>query len=123
MTDNHPTAIILSCEGASLTDAEKRLFASADPLGFILFARNCETPEQIIALNHELRDCVGRDCPILIDQEGGRVQRLKPPYWQQHMSAQSCHTTDDAAGVARFIAADLTALNIDVNCAPCIDLL
>ena len=123
MTTNHPAAIILSCEGTSLTDAEKRLFASANPLGFILFARNCETPEQIIKLNHELRDCIGRHCPILIDQEGGRVQRLKPPLWQQHMPAQSCHTADDAAGIARYIAGDLTALNIDVNCAPCIDLL
>ena len=120
---NNPAAIILSCEGLSLTDAEKRLFASANPLGFILFARNCESPEQIITLNKQLRDCVGWHCPILIDQEGGRVQRLKPPIWQQYMPAQSCHTTDDAAGIARYIAADLTALNIDVNCAPCIDLL
>jgi len=120
---NKPAAIILSCEGLSLTDAEKRLFASANPLGFILFARNCESPEQIIALNQQLRDCVGWHCPILIDQEGGRVQRLKPPIWQQYMPAQSCHTTEDAAGIARYIAADLTALNIDVNCAPCIDLL
>lgn len=120
---NVPAAIILSCEGLSLTEAEKRLFASANPLGFILFARNCETPEQIIKLNHELRDCVGWHCPILIDQEGGRVQRLKPPTWQQFMPAQSCHTAEDAAGIARYIAADLTALNIDVNCAPCIDLL
>lgn len=123
MTPNISTAIILSCEGHSLTDAEKRLFASANPLGFILFARNCDNPDQIRALNHELRDCVGWHCPILIDQEGGRVQRLKPPHWQQFMPAQSCHTTDDAAGIARYIAADLVALNIDVNCAPVIDLL
>lgn len=119
----HPAAIILSCEGHELSDAEKRLFASANPLGFILFARNCDNPDQIRKLNHELRDCVGWDCPILIDQEGGRVQRLKPPHWQQFMPAQSCHTNDDAAGIARFIGADLTALNIDVNCAPVMDLL
>ncbi len=123
MTRNRPKAIILSCSGLSLTDDEKRLFASVNPLGFILFARNCDTPDQIRALNHELRDCVGWHCPILIDQEGGRVQRLKPPIWQQYMPAQTCHTTEDAAGIARFIANDLTALNIDVNCAPCIDLL
>lgn len=123
MTRNVPAAIILSCEGLSLTDAEKRLFASANPLGFILFARNCDAPEQIRKLNHELRDSVGWHCPILIDQEGGRVQRLKPPIWQQFMPAQSCHTAGDAAGIASYIAADLTALNIDVNCAPCIDLL
>lgn len=123
MTRNVPAAVILSCEGHSLSDAEKRLFASANPLGFILFARNCDTPEQIIKLNHELRDCVGRHCPILIDQEGGRVQRLKPPQWQQFMPAQSCNTAEEAAGIAHYIATDLTALNIDVNCAPCIDLL
>lgn len=119
----HPAAIILSCEGHRLNDSEKRLFASANPLGFILFARNCDTPEQIRALNHELRDSVGWHCPILIDQEGGRVQRLKPPHWQQHMPAQSCNSAEDAAGIARYIAGDLTALNIDVNCAPVMDLL
>lgn len=123
MTRNAPAAIILSCEGHSLSDAEKRLFASSNPLGFILFARNCDNPDQIRALNHQLRDCVGRHCPILIDQEGGRVQRLKPPHWQQFMPAKSCMTAEDAAGIANYIASDLTALNIDVNCAPCIDLL
>lgn len=123
MTRNTPAAIILSCEGQKLSDAEKRLFASSNPLGFILFARNCDNPEQIIELNHQLRDCVGWHCPILIDQEGGRVQRLKPPYWQQFMPAQSCVTSEDAAGIASYIATDLAALNIDVNCAPVIDLL
>jgi len=116
-------AIILSVEGLELSDAEKRLFAGSNPLGFILFARNCDTPEQIQKLNHELRDCVGWECPILIDQEGGRVQRLKPPHWQQFMPALSCNTTDEAAGIARYIANDLTALNIDVNCSPVMDVL
>ena len=120
---SNPAAIILSVEETVLSDSEKRLFASANPLGFILFQRNCETPEQIRALNHELRDCVGWDCPILIDQEGGRVQRLKPPHWQQFMPAQSCNTAEDAAGIACYIANDLAALNIDVNCAPVMDIL
>ncbi len=119
----HPAAIILSVEGLTLSDSEKRLFAGSNPLGFILFARNCDTPEQIRKLNHELRDCVGWDCPVLIDQEGGRVQRLKPPHWQQFMPAQSCNTIEEAAGIARFIANDLNALNIDVNCSPVMDLL
>ena len=119
----NPTAIILSVEGLSLSDAERRLFASANPLGFILFARNCDAPEQIRALNHELRDCVGWHCPILIDQEGGRVQRLKPPHWQQFMPQQSCNTVEEAAGMASYIGADLAALNIDVNCSPVMDLL
>lgn len=120
---SHPAAIILSVEGLVLSDAEKRFFASANPLGFILFARNCDTPEQIIELNHALRDCVGWHCPILIDQEGGRVQRLKPPVWQQYLPAQSCNMTEEAAGIAHYIGADLAALNIDVNCSPVLDLL
>jgi len=119
----HPAAVILSVEGHQLTDAEKRLFASANPLGFILFAYNCDNPDQIRRLNHELRDCVGWECPILIDQEGGRVQRLKPPHWQQYMPANNCNTAEEAAGVACYIGNDLAALNIDVNCAPCMDLL
>lgn len=119
---SRPAPVILSAEGHSLSDGEKRLFASANPLGFILFARNCDNPDQIRALNHELRDSVGWDCPILIDQEGGRVQRLKPPHWQQHMPPNACHTTEDAAGVACYIANDLNDLNIDVNCMPLLDL-
>ncbi len=118
-----PAAIILSIEGGKLGDGEKRLFASANPLGFILFQRNCDTPDQIRALNHDLRDCVGWHCPILIDQEGGRVQRLKPPHWQQYMPAKSCNTVEAAAGMATYIAGDLKALNIDVNCSPVMDLL
>lgn len=120
---SNPAAIILSVEGTVLSDVEKRLFASTNPLGFILFQRNCENPEQIIKLNHDLRDCVGWECPILIDQEGGRVQRLKPPHWQQQMPAQSCHTVDDVERVACYIANDLAALHIDVNCAPVMDVL
>lgn len=119
----NPAAIILSVEGTALSDEEKRLFASTNPLGFILFQRNCDNPDQIRALNHDLRDCVGWDCPILIDQEGGRVQRLKPPHWQAYMPAQTCHTSDDVACVATHIANDLSALNIDVNCAPVMDVL
>jgi len=119
----NPAAAILSVAGLKLTDDEKRFFASVNPLGFILFAYNCDTPEQIAALNNEIRECVGWHCPILIDQEGGRVQRLKPPHWQKFMPANSCHTTDDAAGIATLIGNDLTALNIDVNCSPVMDLL
>jgi beta-N-acetylhexosaminidase len=119
----NPAAIVLSLEGAKLSDAERRLFASANPLGFILFSRNCETPDQIRALNRELRDCVGWHCPILIDQEGGRVQRLKPPHWQQYLPASQCNTVEEAAGVACYIGHDLGELNIDVNCSPVMDLL
>jgi beta-N-acetylhexosaminidase len=118
-----PAAIILSCEGLVLSDEERRLFASSNPLGFILFKRNCETPEQIIDLTKDLRACVGWHCPVLIDQEGGRVQRLKPPLWQQHRPALACDTPEEAAGIAHYIANDLVPLGIDVNCAPCIDVL
>ena len=120
---SNSTAIILSVEGLQLSDAEKRLFAGSNPLGFILFQRNCDNVEQIRALVSELRDSVGWHCPIVIDQEGGRVQRLKPPHWQQFMPAQSCNSCEDAAGIATYIANDLNELNIDVNCSPVMDLL
>ena len=69
-----PKAVIFGCAGAALSDAERRFFAHADPLGFILFARNCEAPAQLRTLVGELRESVGRaDAPVLIDQEGGRV--------------------------------------------------
>ncbi|MGE5504088.1 MAG: beta-hexosaminidase, partial [Actinomycetota bacterium] len=79
-----PAAAVLGCSGLALTDDEKRLFERANPLGFILFARNIDTPDQVRALVAELRGQVGRpDAPVLIDQEGGRVQRLKPPHWRK----------------------------------------
>ena len=75
-----PLAVIFGCSGPRLTPREQRLFRQADPLGFILFRRNCENPSQIARLTADLREAVGRDdAPILIDQEGGRVQRLRPP--------------------------------------------
>lgn len=123
MNDNTPTAIILSCEGLVLTEEEKRFFASTNPLGFILFKRNCDNPEQIIKLVKDLRASVGWHCPVLIDQEGGRVQRLQPPTWKQYMPAQSCQNAEEAAGIAHYIAGDLIPLGIDVNCAPCVDVL
>jgi beta-N-acetylhexosaminidase len=126
-----PRALILGCSGAALTGAERRLYKFANPLGFILFARNCEAPEQIRKLVAEMRASVGRpDAPVLIDQEGGRVQRLKPPQWRQAPEAArfaELATRDLAAAEhatrlnARLIAADLTALGIDVDCAPVLD--
>jgi len=73
--------VIFGCEAGTLSASERGFFRDADPLGFILFARNCETPDQIRRLVANLRESVGRgDAPILIDQEGGRVARLKPPW-------------------------------------------
>src|SRR5690606_31982963 len=81
------TAAIVGCEGLRLTAGERHLFAETDPLGFILFARNVESPGQVAALVAELREAVGRAAPVLIDQEGGRVQRLRPPHWRQAPTA------------------------------------
>ena len=86
-----PSAAIYDCEGARLSADERAFFRDADPWGFIVFARNLETPDQIRALTASLRDTVGRDAPILIDQEGGRVQRLRPfPLRQGDSTAGRC---------------------------------
>ena len=71
-----PSAAIYGLAGLELTPDEKAFFRDADPWGFIVFARNVEGPRQLSRLTNALRDCVGRDAPILVDQEGGRVARL-----------------------------------------------
>ena len=95
-------ACILGCAGTSLTADERELFERAQPFGFILFARNIESPEQVRALVGEMRALVGHgDAPVLIDQEGGRVQRLKPPHWPDFPPAASfgeIHARDAARG-------------------------
>ena len=77
------SASILGCLGPRLRQEERAFFANAQPWGFILFARNLEAPDQVRRLTDGLRDAVGWNAPILIDQEGGRVQRIGPPYWRQ----------------------------------------
>src|SRR6516162_8355876 len=77
-----PLAAIFGCAGTQLGEAERRFFARVDPAGFILFARNVADPGQLRELTGALRQAVGRDAPVLVDQEGGRVQRLKPPHWR-----------------------------------------
>ncbi len=120
-------AVILDAEGPELTAVERAFFRRADPFGFILFARNLETPEQIIALCAEMRAAVGREAPILIDQEGGRVQRLRPPLGRQWLPPlEQVEAAGDLAVKAmylryRLIADELTALGIDGNCAPLVD--
>ncbi len=125
-----PRAVIFGCAGLSLADAEREFFRRTNPAGFILFQRNCASPDQIRALTAELRACVGRLAPILIDQEGGRVQRLKPPTWRAAPAAEifAVLAARDIAAArravwvnARLIAADLSALGIDVDCAPVLD--
>jgi beta-N-acetylhexosaminidase len=126
-----PNALILGCSGTSLSNDERRFFRDADPLGFILFARNCETPDQVRALVAALRDCVGRaDAAVLIDQEGGRVQRLRSPHWRDAPPAKvfaDLYARDrQAAREAAFLnallmARDLAALGISIDCAPVLD--
>ncbi|MDJ0825439.1 MAG: glycoside hydrolase family 3 N-terminal domain-containing protein [Rhodobacter sp.] len=121
-------AAILGCRGPRLTPDERDFFAAAQPWGFILFARNCETPDQVRRLTGCLRAAVGRDAPILIDQEGGRVQRIGPPQWRQYLPPlDQCRAAGAQAPRAmylrtRLIAAELADLGIDVNCAPMADI-
>ncbi len=126
-----PRAVIFGCSGPVLGDGERRFFHDADPLGFILFARNCQDPDQVRGLAADLRDCLGREgAPVLIDQEGGRVARLGPPYWRVAPAAERFSRVSGAeeAGEAvrlnaRLIAADLHDLGITVNCLPVLDVL
>jgi len=121
---------VFGCAGPALSDTERRFFAEADPLGFILFARNVESPGQLRALVADLRSVVGRRAPVLIDQEGGRVQRLKPPHWRKRppMAAFGRLAAGDLALArraarlnAQLIGAELDELGIDVDCLPLLD--
>ena len=126
-----PSAVIFGCAGGELTPDEAALFRTVNPLGFILFGRNCETPEQAGRLVAQLRDSVGRaDAPVLIDQEGGPVRRLRPPHWDDVPPAAALgalyrrdrERAAVAAGLAgRLIAAQLAPLGITVTCAPVLD--
>ncbi len=121
-------ATILDATGLRLTADEKALFREADPFGFILFARNIDTPDQIRALCDDMREAVGRDCLITIDQEGGRVQRLRAPLAREWMAPldHAEQAGEDAARAMylryRLIAHELRALGIDSNCAPLSDI-
>ncbi len=121
------SAVIFGCAGPDLGAAERAFFRAARPWGFILFARNVDTPDRLRRLTADLRDAVGRQAPILIDQEGGRVQRLRPPHWRAYLPAldQMAAATDPLRAQwlrNRLIAAELHAVGIDVNCAPLADL-
>ena len=124
------SAAIYGCQGVALLREEQDFFREAQPFGFILFARNCESPEQIRALCQALRDSVGNDAPILIDQEGGRVARLKPPHWRARPPARQFGALferdpdmgrDAAYLCARLIAHELRDVGVNVNCAPVLD--
>lgn len=123
--------VIYGIKGTAVAPQEKDFFRAHPPFGFILFARNIESPAQVRALTAELRALSRPDAPILIDQEGGRVVRLKPPVWRKAPPAKTfadlaARDENQAARAtylnARLIAAELTALGIDVDCAPMLDI-
>jgi beta-N-acetylhexosaminidase len=125
-----PRALIVGCAGPVLSPDEVAFFRDADPWGFILFKRNIETPAQVAALCAALRTSIGRDAPILIDQEGGRVQRMGPPHWPRYPAGSlygRLHPEDRAirrelARIgARLIAHDLLSVGINVDCLPVLD--
>jgi len=127
-----PRAAILGCGSLDLTSDERAFFRDADPLGFILFARNVDTPDRARRLVDDLRTCVGRDdAPVLIDQEGGRVARLRPPHWRKAPPAQllgELYQRDGEKGLeatrlnARLLAADVASIGCDVDCLPVLDI-
>lgn len=124
-------AFITGISGTELTAAEREFIRSERPWGFILFKRNVQTPTQVAALVAELRSAANApDAPVLIDQEGGRVQRLGPPHWPAYPPGavfSSLYDTDSVLGLtaarlsARLIAADLAELGITVDCLPLAD--
>ena len=123
-------AFITGIAGGSLTDPERAFLREAQPWGLILFSRNVETPDAVRRLVDDMRTTLGRSAPVLIDQEGGRVQRLGPPHWPAYPPGVAyglVYEDDRNSGVAaawlgaRLIAADLAALGIDVDCLPVAD--
>lgn len=124
-------AFVAGCAGPDLSAEERSFFREADPFGLILFRRNVVSPDQVRALTAAFREAVGRDdAPVLVDQEGGRVQRLGPPHWPRYPAGRAYgRITRDAAASgrdpawlgARLMAHDLRALGIDVNCLPVLD--
>ena len=123
-------AFITGLVGTALSDDERAFLRETDPWGLILFKRNISTPAQVAELVSECRSELGRDAPVLVDQEGGRVQRLGQPHWPLYPPGAAygkLYDRDPAAGLAaarlgaRLIAHDLAALGIDVDCLPLAD--
>lgn len=124
------TSAVYGCSGLELTAEERAFFQDARPWGFILFRRNVDHPDQVRRLVNQLLETIGRpDAPVLVDQEGGRVQRFRPPHWPKYppASAYLAATNDPLAArelarlAARLIAHDLKALGVNIDCAPVLD--
>lgn len=124
-------AAIYAPAGLDLTDDERSFFREADPAAYILFKRNCGDPQQLLRLTDSLRDLVGRgDLPILIDQEGGRVARMRPPEWPAFPAAESFARLYQAApssaieavrSNARALGLMLRSVGINVDALPLLD--
>ncbi|MBL6951580.1 MAG: beta-N-acetylhexosaminidase [Alphaproteobacteria bacterium] len=131
MTLATPLAAVFGCAGPVLQPDEAAFFRASNPLGFILFARNCDNPEQIRRLTADLRAAVGRvEAPVLMDHEGGRVQRLPPPQWRKippaaifgRLAQNDIELAEAAVTLnARLMALELADLGVDVDCVPCLD--
>ena len=125
------TAFITGLAGLTVAPDERAFLGESRPWGLIIFQRNVSTPEQVTTLVQNFRDIVGWQAPVLVDQEGGRVQRLKPPIWPAYPPGArygELYDREPAIGVAaarlagHLIAADLRPLGIDVDCLPIADL-
>ncbi|MDG2319515.1 MAG: beta-N-acetylhexosaminidase [Rhodospirillaceae bacterium] len=123
-------ATVFGCSGHSLSADERSFFRETKPFGFILFARNIDSPDQVRALVDDVRSCVGWSAPVLIDQEGGRVQRLRPPHWRSAppmnqfglLYAKHPERAVEAVRInMQAIGKELADLGIDVDCAPVLD--
>jgi beta-N-acetylhexosaminidase len=124
-----PKAFICGCADLALNAEERAFLRLEDPWGLILFKRNIADRDQVRELTRSFRECVGRaEAPVLIDQEGGRVQRMAPPHWRAYPAAAAIDSGMDpsraeaaARLIARLIAADLIEVGINVDCAPVLD--
>jgi beta-N-acetylhexosaminidase len=122
-------AFICGCGGTALSDTERAFLRDAEPFGLILFKRNIASPEQVRALVDDVQECLGGAAAILVDQEGGRVQRLGPPHWRAYPAAARFGALrlpiDEAAALvfrtAQIMAFDLRRLGITVDCLPVLD--
>jgi beta-N-acetylhexosaminidase len=124
-------AFITGLSGLDISADERAFLREANPWGLILFKRNVDNPQQVLRLTDAFRETVGRDAPVLVDQEGGRVQRLGPPHWPAYPAGAAyarLYEGNRASGLeaarlgARLMAADLRTVGIDVDCLPVADI-
>lgn len=128
---NSSRAFICGCKGETLTDSEQQFFRESSPWGFILFQRNISTPDRTLRLVESLREAAGYDAPVLIDQEGGGVARLRPPQWDEYPPAKyfgdlAKHNFSKSVEALdlclRLMSRDVVALGVDVMCLPVLDI-